>query len=76
MGFKFVKTGDIARKSVIMTRNDIIFKRCQYLREKKLESAGYPFIYLDETFIHKNLVTNKTLVCDEELLEIIRGLIK
>jgi hypothetical protein len=35
MGFKFVKTGDIARKIVIMTRNDIIYKRRQYLREKR-----------------------------------------
>jgi hypothetical protein len=25
---------------------------------------------LDETFIHKNLVTNKILVCDEKLPEI------
>ncbi len=28
------------------------------------------FIYLDQTFIHKNLVTKKVLLCDQQLSEI------
>jgi hypothetical protein len=55
MGFKFVKTADLGPKIWIITTNHIIIKRRNYLRQnKKLDDKNSHFIYLDQTFIHKN----------------------
>jgi hypothetical protein len=70
MGFKLAKVGDISRK-ILMEKNDVVIKRRAYLREKKQIENNFPhysWVYLDESFVHKNLVTNQVIICNSELL--------
>jgi len=64
MVFKLIKTNNLSRK-ILMERGDIITKRRECLREKLRLKREYPYslwIFLDETFIYKNLVKSKVLV--------------
>jgi len=53
-----------------MERPDIVISRRIYLRKKRQLENEYPnsvMVYLDETFVHQNIVNDKLLVCDNEL---------
>jgi transposase len=63
MGYKYSDTKKLL-KSQIMNRPDIKKKRINYLIEKRnIEKLlpNSPFVYIDETFIHKNYVKYKIL---------------
>jgi transposase len=68
MGFKLAKVGEISRK-ILMEKTDNVLKRRNYLREKKRleENPELLWVYLDETYVHKNLVNNEIIVCNSEL---------
>lgn len=69
MGFKYANVQELKRKT-LMERSDIVLKRREFLREKKRLETDYPkslWIYLDETFIHKNLTSDQMIVCQNNL---------
>jgi hypothetical protein len=64
MAIKYAKVQELKSKA-LMGRNDIIIKRRNFLKEKRrfeIENEDLLWVYLYETFIHKNLVTNKMIV--------------
>jgi predicted DNA-binding transcriptional regulator AlpA len=61
MGFKKENTPEISRKISVQKTENVIQRR-NYLTEKKkleLKYSDYLWVYLDETYINKNLIINK-----------------
>jgi hypothetical protein len=56
-----------------LKKKENVIKRRNNLREKQMLEKKYPnseCIYLDETFIHKNLTNNKIILCDNQLTDL------
>jgi len=57
-------------RRIVMGRPDISLNRRNYLRDKKKLMKELPqseWFYLDETFVHKNLIRKKALVRNNQL---------
>ncbi len=69
LGYKMVDSKKLGRK-VLMERADIVRSRRHYLKESKRIKEKFPdsqWFYLDETYVHKNLIRRKALVSQNEL---------
>lgn len=61
MGYKYSNTGNVSREE-LMQRSDIVRKRVLYLKQKlNLDRNGSHFVFLDETFVHRNYLRVKIL---------------
>lgn len=69
MEFKYVTSVKLSRK-ILIQRSDIVVLRRQYLRKKRDLERQFPnslTLFLDETFVHQNLINGKLLVNSNEL---------
>ena len=68
MNFKKKKTKDLTR-NILMEKPQNVIKRREYLRTKRNIEKTYPgikFVFVDETWVHRNYLPKLLLVSGDE----------